>query len=60
MTPLYMHYTPCFGLVEHAVCHEPISFLINIYIYTLYLVFIYTCIILYESSILDTFENFVL
>ena len=29
MTSLYMYYTPCFVLIEHSVCHEPISVLIN-------------------------------
>ena len=34
MTSLYMHYALCFVHVEHSVCHEPISVLINIlYIY---------------------------
>ena len=31
MTSLYMYYAPCFVLVEHSVCHEPISVLINIF-----------------------------
>ena len=29
MTSLYMYYALCFGHVEHSVCHEPISVLIN-------------------------------
>ena len=31
MTSLYMYYAPCFVLVEHSVCHEPVSVLINIF-----------------------------
>ena len=31
MTSLYMYYAPCFVLVEHYVCHEQISVLINIF-----------------------------
>ena len=31
ITSLYMYYAPCFVLVEHSVCHEPISVLINIF-----------------------------
>ena len=31
MTSLYMYYAPCFVLVEHSMCHEPISVLINIF-----------------------------
>ena len=41
MTSLYMYYALCFAHVEHSVCHEPISVLINInmyiYIYLIYL-----------------------
>ena len=33
MASLYMYYALCFVHVEHFVCHEPISVLINIYIY---------------------------
>ena len=28
MTSLYMYYGTCFVVVEHSVCHEPISVLI--------------------------------
>ena len=31
MTLLYMYYAPCFVLVEHSVCHGPISVLINVF-----------------------------
>ena len=30
---MYLYYALCFLLVEHSVCNEPISVLINIYIY---------------------------
>ena len=33
MTSIYMYYALCFVHVEHSVCHEPISVLINIYIH---------------------------
>ena len=26
-----LYYAPCFVLVEHSVCHEPISVLINVF-----------------------------
>ena len=28
---LYLYYALCFMLVEHSVCHEPISVLINVF-----------------------------
>ena len=28
---IYLYYTLSFMLVEHSVCHEPISFLINVF-----------------------------
>ena len=31
MMSLYMYYALCFVHVEHSVCHEPISVLINIF-----------------------------
>ena len=31
MTLLYMHYAPCYVLVKHSVCHEPITTLINVF-----------------------------
>ena len=31
MTSLYIYYALCFVHVEHSVCHEPISVLINIF-----------------------------
>ena len=31
MTSLYIYYEPCFVLVEHSVCHEPISVFITIF-----------------------------
>ena len=30
---IYMYYAPCFLLVEHSLCHELISVLINVHIY---------------------------
>ena len=30
LEPTYMYYSLCFVRVEHSVCHEPISVLINI------------------------------
>ena len=30
-TSMCMYYTPCFVLVEHTVCHEPIFVLINVF-----------------------------
>ena len=30
MTSLCMYYAPCFVLVKHSVCHEPISVSINV------------------------------
>ena len=37
--PLY--YTPCFVLLEHSVCHEAISVLINVCIYIYIYIYIY-------------------
>ena len=31
MISLYLYYALCFMLVEHSVCHEPISVLINVF-----------------------------
>ena len=31
MTSFYVNYTLSFVLVEHSVCHEPISVLINVF-----------------------------
>ena len=31
VTPPHMYYAPSFVLVEHSVCHEPISVLTNMY-----------------------------
>ena len=31
MTSLHMYYALCFVHVEHSMCHEPISVLINIF-----------------------------
>ena len=28
---IYLYYALCFMLIEHSVCHEPISVLINIF-----------------------------
>ena len=28
---IYLYYALCFMLVEHSVCHEPISVLINVF-----------------------------
>ena len=28
---MYVYYALCFMLVEHSVCHEPISVLINVF-----------------------------
>ena len=30
---IYLYYALCFMLIEHSVCHEPNSVLINVYIY---------------------------
>ena len=30
---IYLYYALCFVLIEHSVCHEPNSVLINVYIY---------------------------
>ena len=30
---IYLYDALCFMLIEHSVCHEPISVLINVYIY---------------------------
>ena len=48
MTSLYMYYALCFAHVEHSVCHEPISVLINInmYIY-IYISYIYVYMFIY-------------
>ena len=29
--PIYLYYALCFMLVQHSVCHEPISVLINVF-----------------------------
>ena len=51
MMSLYVYYALCFEHVEHCVCHEPISVLINIYAPSLMLVelsvYIYICIYIY-------------
>ena len=31
MASFYMYYDPCFALVEHSACHEPISVLNNVF-----------------------------
>ena len=31
MTSLYMYYAPCSVLVEHSLCHDPISVLIKVF-----------------------------
>ena len=51
MMSLYVYYALCFEHVEHCVCHEPISVLINIYAPSLMLVehsvYIYMYIYIY-------------
>ena len=34
---IYLYYALCFTLVEHSVCHEPVSVFINVYIYIYYI-----------------------
>ena len=36
-----MYYALCFVHVEHSVCHEPISVLLNTYMYTYIYIYIY-------------------
>ena len=48
-----MYYALCFVYVEHSVCHEPISVLINIYVSRSY-IYIYIYIYIYNKIIKNT------
>ena len=49
MTSLYMYYAPFFVLVEHSVCHEPISVL-N-YVFTLLAQYLFSTLLVLTLSV---------
>ena len=52
---VYLYYALCFMLVEHSVCHEPISVLINAYKYIYIYIYIYIYLCIYLSMYLSIY-----